>query len=34
MTGGMLNELEKAHLYIAELEERLAAVEAHLARRD
>ncbi|WP_136440861.1 bZIP transcription factor [Pacificoceanicola onchidii] len=27
MTGGMLNELEKAHLYIAELEERLSAQE-------
>ncbi|WP_299303240.1 hypothetical protein [uncultured Litoreibacter sp.] len=30
MTGGMLNELEKAHLYIAQLEERLAAVEVQL----
>ncbi|MFZ5964893.1 hypothetical protein ACOXXX_18265 [Thalassococcus sp. BH17M4-6] len=27
MTGGMLNELEKAHLYIARLEERLAVLE-------
>ena len=39
MTGGMLNELEKAHLYIAELEERdraraaeTAAQEARIAR--
>ncbi|WP_425102433.1 hypothetical protein [Tropicibacter sp. S64] len=28
MTGGMLNELEKAHLYIAELEERVVRLEA------
>ncbi|WP_425097937.1 bZIP transcription factor [Tropicibacter sp. S64] len=28
MTGGMLNELEKAHLYIAELEARVADLEA------
>ncbi|MFZ5964919.1 hypothetical protein ACOXXX_18395 [Thalassococcus sp. BH17M4-6] len=28
MTGGMLNELEKAHLYIAELEGRVARLEA------
>ncbi|WP_425097933.1 hypothetical protein [Tropicibacter sp. S64] len=31
MTGGMLNELEKAHLYIAELEERLRVQEAENA---
>lgn len=30
MTGGMLNELEKAHLYIAELDQRLAAQDAQL----
>lgn len=32
MTGGMLNELEKAHLYIAELEARLSMIEARLAQ--
>ncbi|WP_425097936.1 hypothetical protein [Tropicibacter sp. S64] len=31
MTGGMLNELEKAHLYIAELEARMADLEAERA---
>ncbi|MFZ5964891.1 hypothetical protein ACOXXX_18255 [Thalassococcus sp. BH17M4-6] len=31
MTGGMLNELEKAHLYIAELEERLTARDDDIA---
>lgn len=34
MTGGMLNELEKAHLYIAQLESRLSAIEARLAQHD
>ncbi|WP_425097904.1 hypothetical protein [Tropicibacter sp. S64] len=29
--AGMLNELEKAHIYIAQLEERLASVESRLA---
>ncbi|WP_136442095.1 hypothetical protein [Pacificoceanicola onchidii] len=29
--AGMLNELEKAHIYIAQLEERLASVEAMIA---
>ncbi|WP_136444118.1 hypothetical protein [Pacificoceanicola onchidii] len=31
MTGGMLNELEKAHLYIAELHEQNAAMAAQMA---
>ncbi|WGW06053.1 hypothetical protein [Tropicibacter oceani] len=32
--AGMLNELEKAHIYIAQLEDRLAAVESRLITSD
>ncbi|WP_425097932.1 hypothetical protein [Tropicibacter sp. S64] len=34
MTGGMLNELEKAHLYIAELHGENAALEARVTAQD
>ncbi|WP_425098590.1 hypothetical protein [Tropicibacter sp. S64] len=34
MTGGMLNELEKAHLYIGQLHEENAALEARLAAQE
>jgi len=34
MTGGMLNELEKAHIYIAQLEQRLGEQQADAAARE